>query len=241
MPRPERVTIPIEDALAHLDEEVTQLRAEQQAFEQFAERVATLTVAPSQPTTQSAVTSVTDGPAAATTRDVCTAYQDMVMALAHYDDVYGDSLADSLANEFGPNIATALTDEMTVTTLLQRHVCTAATQAAGERAAVLETLAAEQSALETAQDTLATLVQQAATQTGEPATPDEAALPTPSLDTLETRCDELATDRQHQLQTRSLSPHRDGHDIATYLYQDTDWTYPVLAAVARFSDRLRTS
>jgi hypothetical protein len=46
MPRPERVTTPIEAALAHLDEEVTQLRAEQQAFEQVAERVTALTVAP---------------------------------------------------------------------------------------------------------------------------------------------------------------------------------------------------
>jgi hypothetical protein len=119
-----------------------------------------------------------------------------------------------------------LTEEMPVTTLIQQQVCTAATQAASERAAFLETLAAERSALETAWDTLTTLGQQAASRTDETASP-------PSLDTLETRCDELATDRQHQLQTRSLAPHRDGHDIAAYLYQDTDWTYPVLAAVAR--------
>jgi hypothetical protein len=152
-----------------------------------------------------------------------------------------EALAESLANEFGPDIATALTEEMTVTTLLQQQVCLAATHAASERAAFLETLATERSALETARDTLATLVQQATNRTTEAAAPDEAAHPSPSLDTLETRCDELATDRQHQLQTRSLSPHRDGHDIATYLYQDTDWTYPVLAAVASLSDRLRTS
>jgi ElaB/YqjD/DUF883 family membrane-anchored ribosome-binding protein len=235
MARPERVTAPIEAALAHLDEEVTQLRAEQQAFEQCTERVAALTVAPSQPATCPAMTPVTDGPPAATTRDVCAAYQDTVMALTHYDDVYGDSLAESLADEFGPDIATVLTEEMTVTTLLQRQICTAATQAASKRGSFLETLATERSALETAQDMLATLGQQAASRT------DEAAHPTPSLDTLETRCEQLATDRQHQLQTRSLSPHRDGHDIADYLYQDTDWTYPVLAAVARLSDWLCTS
>lgn len=240
MPRPERVMVPIKAALACLDEEVTQLRAEQQAFERFAKRVAALTVAPSQPATPPTVTSLTDEPAA-TTQAICAAYQETVMALAHYDDVYGDSLNDSLAAELGPDIGTALTEEMPVTTLIQQQVCTAATQAAGERAAVLETLAAELSALETAYETLTTLVQQAASRTDEAATPDEATSPTPSLDTLETRCDELATDRQHQLQTRSLSPHRDGHDIATYLYQDTDWTYPILAAMARFSDQLRTS
>jgi hypothetical protein len=175
MPCPKQVTAPIEGALVPLDEEVTQLRAEQQAFEQFTERVAALTVAPSQPAIQSAMTSVTDGPAAATTRDVCAAYRETVMALAHYDAVYGDTLAESLADEFGPDIATALTEEMTVTTLLQRHVCTAATQAAGERAAFLETLATERAALETAQNTLATLVQQAAAQTDEPATPSHSA------------------------------------------------------------------
>jgi ElaB/YqjD/DUF883 family membrane-anchored ribosome-binding protein len=240
MPRPERVTTPIEAALAHLDEEVTQLRAEQHAFEQFAEQVAALTVASSQPATPPTVTSLTDGPPAATTRAICAAYQETVMALAHYDDVYDDSLTESLATEFGPDIATVLTEEMPVTTLLQQQVCTAATQAASERAAVLETLATERSALETAQDTLTTLGQQAASQTDDAATPDETASP-PSLDTLETRCEQLATDRQHQLQTRSLSPHRDGHDIAAYLYQDTDWTYPVLAAVARLSDWLRMS
>jgi hypothetical protein len=239
MPRAERVTTPIEAALTHLDEEVTQLRAEQQAFEQFAERVAALTVAPSQPATPPTVTALTDDPPA-TTRAICAAYRETVMALDHYDDVYGDSLAKSLAHEFGPDIATTLTEEMPVTTLIQQQVCTAATQAASERAAFLETLATERSALETAQNTLATLVQQTASRTDEAATPAATASP-PSLDTLEMRCDELATDRQHQLQTRSLAPHHDGHDIATYLYQDTDWTYPVLAAVARFSDRLRTS
>jgi hypothetical protein len=238
MPRAERVTVPIESALAHLDEEVTQLRAEQQAFEQFAEQVAALTVAPSQPATRPTVTAMTDGPPAATTRAICAAYRETVMALPHYDDVYGDSLAESLAHEFGPDIGTALTEEMPVTTLIQQQVCTAATQAASERAAVLETLAAERSALETAYETLTTLSQQAASRIDEVATQDEAALPTPSLDT---RCEQLATDRQHQLQTRSLSPHHDGHDIATYLYQDTDWTYPVLAAVARLSDWLRMS
>jgi hypothetical protein len=240
MSRLEQVTAPIETALACLDEEVTQLRAEQQAFERFAERVAALRVAPSQPASRPAMTSVTDGPTAGTTRDICAAYQDTVMALAHYDDVYGDSLADSLAHEFDPDIASALTEEMIVTSLLQQYVCTAATQAASERSAFLETLATERSALETAQDTLATLVQQAAIRTDEEAAP-QAAPSAPPLETLEIRCDQLATDRQHQLQTRSLATYRDGHDIAAYLYQDTDWTYPVLAAVARLIDRLRAS
>jgi hypothetical protein len=241
MSRLEQVTVPIETARSHLDEEITQLRAEQQAFERCAERVAALTVQPSQSATTSAVTPIAETPAAATTHDVWAAYHETVMALAHYDDVYGDSLTTSLAQEFGAKIATALGEDIPLTGLLQQRVYTAATQAAAKRAAMLERLADEQSTLETAHDTLATLAQQAAAHTGEADLPDEAATAAPSLETIETRCEQLATDRQHQLQSRSLSFHIDGHDTATYLYQDTDWTYPVLAAVARLSDQLRTN
>jgi hypothetical protein len=42
------------------------------------------------------------------------------------------------------------------------------------------------------------------------------------------------------LQTRSLPTHLDGHDFATYLYQELEWTYPILATVALLSDRLQS-
>ena len=241
MPRSERVTAPIETARSHLDEEITQLQAEQQAFERFAERVAALTVQPPQSSTHPAVTPIAETSAAATTHDVWTVYQETVMTLAHYDDVYDELLTASLAQEFGMNIATALGEETPLTASLQQRVYTAATQAAAERTAVLEGLADERSALETAQETLATLAQQVAAHTDEAAPSDETATEASSLEALATRCEQLATDRQRQLQTRSLSPHIDGHDTATYLYQDTDWTYPVLAAVARLSDQLPTT
>jgi hypothetical protein len=240
MPHPERVTVPIETARDHLDEEITQLRAEQQAFERFAERVDALAVHPPQSATTSAVTPIAESSAAATTHDVWAAYHETVMALGHYDEVYDESLTTSLAQECGIEIATALGEETSLTAPLQQHVYTAATQAAAKRAEVLEHLADERSTLETAHDTLATLAQQTAAQTDETNAADEAATAPPSLETIETRCDQLATDRQHQLQSRSLSVHIDGHDTVTYLYQDTDWTYPVLAAVARLSDQLHT-
>jgi hypothetical protein len=127
IPRPERVTVPIETARSHLNKEVTQLRTEQQAFKRCAECGATLTVQPhTQSPTNSAVTPIAETPAAATTHDVWAAYHETVMALAHYDDVYDDSLTTSLAQECGAEIATALGEETPLTALLQQRVSVAA-------------------------------------------------------------------------------------------------------------------
>jgi hypothetical protein len=183
------------------------------------------------------VTPQAEPSAAATTHDIWAAYHEIVMTLDHYDEVYTDSLTTSLAQEFGPEIAIALSEESPLTATLQERVAVAATQAAAKRATVLERLTAERSTLDNAHDTLTTLAHQAAAQTGEANAP-QTATGAPSVETIATRCEQLATDRQHQLQTRSLARHIDGHDTATYLYQDTDWTYPVLAAVARLSDQL---
>lgn len=62
----------------------------------------------------------------------------------------------------------------------------------------------------------------------------------PAASSLKTHCEQLAADRQRQLQTRSFPTHSDSHDFVAYLYQTTDWTYPILAAVARLSDDFQT-
>jgi hypothetical protein len=82
MPRPEHVTVLIETARSHLDEEVTQLQAEQQMLEHCAERMAVLTVQPSQSATCPAMTPIAETPAAATTHDIRMVYQETVMALS---------------------------------------------------------------------------------------------------------------------------------------------------------------
>ena len=131
---------------------------EQAAFEAFASRVAGLDVQRSSaqnnsrnpPDTARAVT--VSQPADPQLERVRDAYRETVMDTAVHRDEYDESLTESLAGEFSPDLAAGIRETEQLTPQLHTTLLNAAQQAHHERAILLELLADELSSLDDARD-----------------------------------------------------------------------------------------
>lgn len=165
------------------------------------------------------------------------AYQSTVMSVPHYDEEYNDTYAASLAAEFGPELAAALTRESALHEHVRRSVLDQTTTAIETRDEFETVLEREQASVRAAGEELRSLDDSVASL-GETAVDrlDFGGLDAhrARLEVLERRCDEVATTRQQERVAVERSMHFDGEtdDVQTYLYQDLPVTYPVLAAVA---------
>ena len=165
------------------------------------------------------------------------AYQSTVMSVPHYEEEYNDTYAASLAAEFGPELAAALTRESVFHEHVRQSVLEQTTVAIETRDEFETVLDREQESVRAAVDELHSL-DESVESLGETAVEqqDFGALDAhrARLEVLERRCDEVATNRQEERAATERSMHFDGEtdDVQTYLYQDLPVTYPVLAAVA---------
>ncbi len=243
MPRPSLT--PIDTARACLAEEHAQVRAERAAFETFAERVRALdpVPAPSQPPpTALALRDRSRAHAGvATTCDVRTAYQETVLAVEHYESVYGESLVTNLTAELGPEIATALQEDGPLALAVQQAVIASVGPAIQDRRAFLEVLDAEQASIDEAYregDAIATELTEF--DESETATSMDHSTICETIDELLERCRQLIDARQREIQERVVSRYTDGHDLCTYLYADGpgEWTYPVLTVAVSLNRHL---
>ena len=171
------------------------------------------------------------------------AYQSTVMSVPHYEEEYNDTYAASLAAEFGPELAAALTCESALHEHVRRSVLDQTTTAIETRDEFETVLEREQASVRGASEELRSLDDSVASL-GETAVDrlDFGGLDAhrARLEVLERRCDEVATTRQQERVAVEQSMHFDGEtdDVQTYLYQDLPVTYPVLAAVAAVGRRI---
>ena len=171
------------------------------------------------------------------------AYQSTVMSVPHYEEEYNDTYAASLAAEFGPELAAALTCESALHEHVRRSVLDQTTAAIETRDEFETVLEREQASVRAASEELRSLDDSVASL-GETAVDrlDFGGLDAhrARLEVLERRCDEVATTRQRERVAVEQSMHFDGEtdDVQTYLYQDLPVTYPVLAAVAAVGRRI---
>ena len=171
------------------------------------------------------------------------AYQSTVMSVPHYEEEYNDTYAASLAAEFGPELAAALTCESALHEHVRRSVLDQTTTAIETRDEFETVLEREQASVRAASEELRSLDDSVASL-GETAVDrlDFGGLDAhrARLEVLERRCDEVATTRQQERVAVEQSMHFDGEtdDVQTYLYQDLPVTYPVLAAVAAVGRRI---
>lgn len=171
------------------------------------------------------------------------AYQSTVMSVPHYEEEYNDTYAASLAAEFGPELAAALTCESALHEHVRRSVLDQTTTAIETRDEFETVLEREQASVRAASEELRSLDDSVASL-GETAVDrlDFGGLDAhrARLEVLERRCDEVATTRQRERVAVEQSMHFDGEtdDVQTYLYQDLPVTYPVLAAVAAVGRRI---
>lgn len=106
----------IPDAVNVISEERTQIVNEQEAFEQFAQRVAAiqpgnagLSVSSSHGTQNTKfglgmIAKNRHSPSMDRLTQIREAYRETVMALPHYETEYGESIVENMSNEIGPAV-----------------------------------------------------------------------------------------------------------------------------------------
>lgn len=229
------VLAPIGTALDCVADERSEVDAERDAFAAFAARVdacpARAEPSVTAPDPAASVRTAGLGTDANCTAKLRRAYRETVMAVDHYDAVYGEPLAVNVAAEFGAGVATALCQDVQFTPALKRALSDAATSARADRERFGEVLQRERRSLADAESVLDDIVTAIRRHPGDH--PDDA----PSLAELERRCERVATERQRVVKRQRRFSH-DGDALYEYLYGDQSWTYPVLSVVATLSEDL---
>jgi hypothetical protein len=173
----------------------------------------------------------------ASVRRMRETYRETVMAVPHYDEEYGETLAENLAAEFGPDLAAAVAGAATLTPGLREALVATADAACNERDELVALLDRELASVSTATEKLGGVRCRLAAF-------EPRALVAAGFDDLRERYDEagklrrhvddLAADRQATLadHRRTFAGADETVSVVEFLYADTDRTYPVLSAVA---------
>lgn len=241
---PETVETRLERATEAVATERQQLVDELAAFEAFLSAVHELDV--SQPTTPARPTAAPLTRAeGAGTEPLLAAFESTVMAVPHYESEYGESHDKHLREELGPEIATMLTEGTTVGQP-QRRALAGTVQTAIERRTLLaDVLEREASSLAAVTDGLVETTREVTEieRTGLTTLPaDVLDAHAVRLEVIEDNCSRLLEDRQETLvdQRRTLGLALDDPDIPTYLYEEFEVQYPVVATIASLLDWLGT-
>lgn len=174
---------------------------------------------------------------------VRNAYEETVMSVPHYVVDYDDTYPESLAAEFGAEMATALTRGVALDPRLKRELRRATERLRAHRASFLDTLDTEAASLEDLADPLLEVTTEIETI----AAADFDGMDFGALDaycarteTLRDRCAEHARERQAVLhrQRRELRVPGDSRDVPRYLYREQSARYPILSMLADRIDRL---
>ncbi|WP_435196098.1 DUF7260 family protein [Natronomonas sp. EA1] len=228
----------LEAADSALRRERRRLVDEREAFAAFARRVADLPT-DGAPETGPLVLDTRPVASAAAVRD---AYETTVMAVPHYDEDYGDSYEESLAAEFGPELASGLTDGG-LTETVKRGLVTAVRESHRERGRLIATVDAERESLAETVARAERVLDELAEYTGEFTEKRYGTLEAyrARLQVLEGKLDGWARDRQAEIRDRhsDLGLREDFPDVQTYCYQDLAVAHPLLATYAELADRCR--
>lgn len=224
----QHVLTSLSTAIRVAEHERGELHAELEAFETFVERLAMITPTADVDGLGPSPAVAVGTPTGTRMERVRTAYRETVMSVSHYDEVYGESLVENIAAEFGHDLAEGVRAGASVplSEPLRNALHTAAVQAVQERRRGIDTLDEEFQLIEDARIELAALI----------ADLDSTLIPDWYRETFETRLDAVATERQEKLGSRPSLPRTDTHSLCTYLYQQEPWTYPVLTAVTRLRE-----
>jgi hypothetical protein len=186
------------------------------------------------------------GPAENTsTEAIQRAYEETVMAVSFYDEEYGDNCVESLRAEFGPEVATAVTDPDCFGPAAKAALTTAIKRAVREREQLIEICESERKSVDAAADTLLPVAAEL----------DSIASANPEDDTfgalearwfrlsrLQERCESAAANRQSTINDRRSHQDLpvDSPDICAYLYQTHNSAYPILAVCIGLAQRITT-
>jgi hypothetical protein len=228
--------------------------SERKAFTRFSDRLSDFSVAgvtsktnpPRYTPVQGALDQTSISRSESQIARVCKLYRETVMGVDHYSEEYGDSLGESITEEFGSETAAALANTDNLTPQLRDRLLEASTRARESRHALLQGLKHEHSALHSADETLselgAGLDDVLSAQSLQTWPDEELATVQKDLQDRKQECERLAADRQTTLhEQRVPSTHHIDLEFIEYLYQSLPVTYPVLTDITSLIETLRTA
>jgi hypothetical protein len=194
------------------------------------------------------------------------AYRETVMDVPHFEAEYDESYPESVAEEFGPDLAAALVTGDRFDPVCKRTLLDGVEESHSRRETLLNGLDAERESLDAFGERVADLRTELATVTvdgrpvvervGRATGADDGELPVlasgASFDALAgargdlcalgERCDTVAADRQAAIHgvARRLSLSVETADVPSYCYAGLPVAYPVLSVVTDLSHRVAT-
>jgi hypothetical protein len=217
------VLTPLVDAQSLVRKEYKEVDAERQAFQNLNERIAAINTVSSRPSAPKRQTTARHSNPKQVER-LRSAYRETVMDVSHYEDTYGESLETHVAAEFSAGVATGFQPEGPLfTDVYKTHLTGAISQAIAQRKAFCERIETEQDSLVSSKDDLTDLLNSL----------DGIHIPAWYTTEFENVLSELAETRQETVQVPNQYRQVDNHDLYDYLYDDPEWTYPVLTAIER--------
>lgn len=235
----------LKSAKANLDEERSRTAAERDAFHTFAKRVSELSAngesAISTANRGSLASAIEVPESASSVEKVREAYRDTVMAVPHYDEDYGESIADNMAIEFGEEVATTVEKGQELTPMLQQVLISKAQSAADERDRLITHLDREARELNEAENNFAEVqseLEKYDSLTLRGLDLNELGEWWDRLDELEQRCNDVVNTRQQRLNEDRETKPFDGIEFKGYLYSSLPVDHPVLAEATEVLERI---
>jgi len=238
----------IDRALTRIDRECELLEAERDAFRALLRRISGI-----QMDLPGSTDVGTGGAAAVATsfghrqsgslHEIREAYRETVMAVPHYDTEYDESLEENLTAECGHSLANRIVDGEGLPPTVYEGFLGACKRAHRERERTLQYVKRERDSVGRYGSKLDD-IESAVVEAGEriPSASDTRTLSRidGTLAGLESRCSDLAEERQEQIHERSATD-VDGSELGflAYLYADLETTTPVLADVASCLETIR--
>lgn len=226
-----------DEARQALRAERRKLVDEQQAFEQFADRVGGL-----EPTRQPDRSPRSVPPRGRPGLErVHAAYRETVMSVPHYREDYDESLAENLAGECDEALAVAVADGTHLSPWLQRSLVAAAREAGRARGEVLETIDEERAALDRGAERVRELVAELVALREQPLERAEFNCLRETrerLDAMAERCETLTTARQETLRSYNRANPLDLEHFGHYCYGDCESIHPIISLVADVAEQV---
>jgi len=222
-------------AIKTLSTEYNQINLEIDAFQEFESRVSRINPDPG---TTSSISGL--GYQQEVTEDRCmkvrTAYKETVMSVPHYDEEYNDTYPLSIKEEFGSDVAVALTKSMNFTSITKSALLDSVKDAINEREKLRDVVETEKKSLTTSHNSLSDIAKDA----------DDISkvklnnLEFGALDAYRNQItvlfenlNHIATKRQnviHNIRNKMRSSALDAN-IYGYFYQNLSIRHPVLAVI----------
>jgi hypothetical protein len=231
------------DAVCTVRQERQRTAAEKTAFEQFAKEIKELnctTELESVPVTanQNIKNSSVQGSGTAT-ESVRSLFEENVMDTAHYHNEYGECPLEAINAELGPDIATSLVANNTISPSLQQALTQASRVAAQQRNDFICSLNSELDSIIEARSELnecLKTVNHAQEISFEQQSFDCIVEIEEELQGAKTKCESVIDSRQTEY---VAAPEAEGVSLQEYLYCSYEWTHPVIGDALDIIEEIR--